>query len=81
MRCPPQMYRVADVRADVVELGTIFCVHGAPEIVNMGLVSTWHSDRGSGEAWQPVSKGVIPKCQCVNWHNCSSVHNSVSRLV
>lgn len=31
-------YRVADVGADIVELGAIFCVHGAPEMVNRDLV-------------------------------------------
>lgn len=35
------------MRADIIELGTIFCVHGAPETVNMGLVCTQHRT-----AWQ-----------------------------
>ena len=33
-------YRVADVRADVVELGAILRVHGAPAIGGGGLVGT-----------------------------------------
>lgn len=47
------------MRADVVELGTVFCVHRAPETVNMGLGSTWHNDRVPREMWQPGPDVVL----------------------
>lgn len=34
------MYRVADMWTDIIEFGAIFCIHGAPETEDRGLVST-----------------------------------------
>lgn len=52
-------YRVADVWADVIQLGAIFCVHGAPETANRGLVSS----RNTATEHQTV---VVQRCQDIH---------------
>lgn len=55
-------YRVTDVRTHIVELGTIFCVHGAPETASGGSIckgTTAQDQRGvSRVAAGPEGKAV-----------------------